>query len=46
MFFRYRWPAEKPGIFHDVVKFEDGKPHNAAASRHAERGGYRSDSVR
>lgn len=25
MFFRYRWPAEKPGIFHDVVKFEDGK---------------------
>ena len=25
MFFRYRWPAEKPGIFHDVVTFEDGK---------------------
>lgn len=25
MFFRYRWPAEKPDIFHDVVKFEDGK---------------------
>jgi hypothetical protein len=25
MFFRYRWPAAKPGIFHDVVKFEDGK---------------------
>ncbi|NMM07189.1 ethylbenzene dehydrogenase-related protein [Polaromonas sp.] len=25
MFFRYRWPAQKPGIFHDVVKFEDGK---------------------
>ena len=25
MFFRYRWPSEKPGIFHDVVKFEDGK---------------------
>jgi len=24
MFFRYRWPAEKPAIFHDVVKFEDG----------------------
>lgn len=25
MFFRYRWPADKPGIFHDVVKFEGGK---------------------
>jgi hypothetical protein len=25
MFFRYRWPAAKPGLFHDVVKFEDGK---------------------
>ena len=25
MFFRYRWPAEKPGLFHDVVMFEDGK---------------------
>lgn len=25
MYFRYRWPAEKPAIFHDVVKFEDGK---------------------
>ncbi|MGV8891731.1 MAG: ethylbenzene dehydrogenase-related protein [Burkholderiaceae bacterium] len=24
MFFRYRWPAEKPHIFHDVVTFEDG----------------------
>ncbi|MDP3886842.1 ethylbenzene dehydrogenase-related protein [Hydrogenophaga sp.] len=25
MFFRYRWPAEKPGIFHDLVMYEDGK---------------------
>lgn len=25
MFFRYRWPAAKPGIFHDMLKFEDGK---------------------
>jgi hypothetical protein len=25
MFFRYRWPAQQPGILHDVLKFEDGK---------------------
>lgn len=25
MYFRYRWPAPKPGIFHDVVVFEGGK---------------------
>lgn len=24
MFFRYRWPAEKPGIFHDLLRYEDG----------------------
>lgn len=23
--FRYRWPAPKPGIFHDVLRFEGGK---------------------
>jgi len=23
--FRYRWPAEKPYLFHDLAKFEDGK---------------------
>lgn len=25
MFFRYRWPSERPGIYHDMLKFEDGK---------------------
>lgn len=25
MFFRYRWPADKPGIYHDMLKYEDGK---------------------
>lgn len=25
MFFRYRWPSARPGLLHDVVKFEDGK---------------------
>ncbi|MFH1793631.1 MAG: ethylbenzene dehydrogenase-related protein [Pseudomonadota bacterium] len=25
MFFRYRWPSDRPGIFHDVVRYEDGK---------------------
>ncbi|MEK7347119.1 MAG: ethylbenzene dehydrogenase-related protein [Pseudomonadota bacterium] len=25
IFFRYRWPAAKPGIFHDVVVYEGGK---------------------
>lgn len=25
MFMRYRWPAEKPGIFHDVLVYQDGK---------------------
>jgi hypothetical protein len=24
IFFRYRWPAARPGIFHDVLKFEKG----------------------
>lgn len=24
-FFRYRWPSPKPGIFHDVLRFEGGK---------------------
>jgi hypothetical protein len=24
IFFRYRWPAERPGIFHDVVRYENG----------------------
>ncbi len=25
MFFRYRWPAERPGIFHDVLRYQDGE---------------------
>jgi hypothetical protein len=25
MFFRYRWPARQPSIYHDMMKFEDGK---------------------
>ena len=25
MFFRYRWPSERPSIYHDMLKFEDGK---------------------
>ncbi|MFN4130045.1 MAG: ethylbenzene dehydrogenase-related protein [Paracoccaceae bacterium] len=25
MFMRYRWPSERPGIFHDVLRYEDGK---------------------
>lgn len=25
MFFRYRWPAKQPGIFHDVLRHEDGE---------------------
>ncbi|MBE0413728.1 ethylbenzene dehydrogenase-related protein [Yoonia sp.] len=25
MFFRYRWPAANPGIFHDVLVYQDGK---------------------
>lgn len=25
MFFRYRWPSDRPGIFHDVLRFQDGK---------------------
>lgn len=25
MFMRYRWPAERPGIFHDVLRYADGK---------------------
>ena len=23
-FIRYRWPAERPGIFHDLLRYEDG----------------------
>jgi hypothetical protein len=25
IFFRYRWPAEQPGIHHDVLRYEDGQ---------------------
>ncbi len=25
MFFRYRWPAQPPSIYHDMMKFESGK---------------------
>lgn len=25
MFMRYRWPSERPGIFHDVLRYQDGK---------------------
>ncbi len=25
MFFRYRWPADRPGIFHDVLVYQDGE---------------------
>jgi hypothetical protein len=25
MFFRYRWPAKEPHIYHDLMKFQDGK---------------------
>lgn len=25
MFFRYRWAARQPSIYHDMLKFEDGK---------------------
>jgi hypothetical protein len=25
MFFRYRWPAHRPSIYHDMMKFEGGK---------------------
>jgi hypothetical protein len=25
MFFRYRWPARQPSIYHDMLKFEGGK---------------------
>ncbi len=25
MFFHYRWPSPKPGIFHDMLRFEGGK---------------------
>jgi hypothetical protein len=25
IFFRYRWPAERPYIYHDLLKFEGGK---------------------
>lgn len=46
MFFRYRWPAEKPGIFHDVVKFEDGKwVRKGAGSPGPEKDGIHEDRV-
>jgi len=25
MFFRYRWPSARAGIFHDVLRYEEGK---------------------
>jgi len=25
IFFRYRWPSARPGIYHDMMRFEDGK---------------------
>lgn len=25
IFFRYRWPAKQPHIYHDMMKFQDGK---------------------
>ena len=25
IFFRYRWPASRPGIMHDVIHYEDGE---------------------
>lgn len=25
VYFRYRWPSPKPGIFHDVLRFDGGK---------------------
>src|SRR5688572_26847517 len=25
IFFRYRWPARQPSIYHDMLKFEGGK---------------------
>lgn len=25
LFFRYRWPAQRPGIFHDVLVYENGE---------------------
>src|SRR4030067_2581602 len=25
MFFRYRWPAKEPHLYHDMMKFQDGK---------------------
>ena len=36
MFFRYRWPSEKPGIYHDMLKFEGAAP-SASSSRCAGR---------
>ena len=44
MFFRYRWPARQPSIYHDMLKFEGGKwvrygasVGRAAAARHLRR---------
>jgi hypothetical protein len=46
MFFRYRWPAEKPAIFHDVVKFEDGKwVRKGAGNPGPEKDGLQEDRV-
>ena len=46
MFFRYRWPAQKPGIFHDVVKFEDGKwVRKGAGNPGPEKDGLQEDRV-
>ncbi|MFQ5763581.1 MAG: ethylbenzene dehydrogenase-related protein [Rhodospirillales bacterium] len=25
MFFRYRWPSDRPGIYHDMLRYEGGK---------------------
>ena len=25
MFFRYRWPSERPGIYHDMLRYQGGK---------------------
>lgn len=43
--FRYRWPAERPGIMHDVLRYEDGSwvragravPGSAADGLHEDR---------
>lgn len=45
VYFRYRWPAERPGIMHDVLRYEDGSwvrggnavPGSAADGLHEDR---------